>query len=66
MRNIKDLSFEEALDELQNIVKDIEVGKSSLDEMIKKCERGTELRLYCEQKLQEAKLRVDKLNVPSS
>jgi exodeoxyribonuclease VII small subunit len=45
-------------------VRDVELGKDPLDEIVKKCERGNELRQYCEQKLQEAKLRVEKLSVP--
>jgi exodeoxyribonuclease VII small subunit len=54
-------NFEEALDELQTIVKDIESGKDGLDEMLKKYERGNELRLICEKRLQEAKLRLEKI-----
>jgi exodeoxyribonuclease VII small subunit len=54
-------SFEEALLELQTIVKDIETGKDGLDEMLKKYERGNELRLICEKRLQEAKLRLEKI-----
>jgi exodeoxyribonuclease VII small subunit len=54
-------SFEEALVELQAIVKDIETGKDGLDEMLKKYERGNELRLICEKRLQEAKLRLEKI-----
>jgi exodeoxyribonuclease VII small subunit len=54
-------SFEEALVELQTIVKDIEIGKDGLDEMLKKYERGNELRLICEKRLQEAKLRLEKI-----
>ena len=54
-------NFEEALDELKTIVKDIESGKDGLDEMLKKYERGNELRLICEKRLQEAKLRLEKI-----
>ncbi|NRA73837.1 MAG: exodeoxyribonuclease VII small subunit [Rickettsiales bacterium] len=58
-------SFEEALAELQNIVKDIETGKDGLDEMLKKYERGNELRLICEKRLQEAKLTLEKIKESS-
>jgi exodeoxyribonuclease VII small subunit len=54
-------SFEEALLELQTIVKDIETGKDGLDDMLKKYERGNELRLICEKRLQEAKFRLEKI-----
>ena len=62
-KKISELSFEEALEELQNLVREVEMGKGSLDETIKKCERSNELRAHCEAKLKEAKLRVEKLNV---
>ena len=54
-------NFEEALTELQTIVKDIETGKDGLDDMLKKYERGNELRLICEKRLQEAKLTLEKI-----
>jgi exodeoxyribonuclease VII small subunit len=54
-------SFEKSLSELQTIVQDIETGKDGLDEMLKKYERGNELRLICEKRLQEAKLRLEKI-----
>lgn len=63
LKKVSDLSFEEALEELQSIVKDTEMGRDGLDETLKKCERGNELRQHCEKKLQEAKLRVEKLSV---
>lgn len=62
-KKVSDLTFEEALEELQSIVKNTEMGKYCLDETLKQCERGNELRMHCEKKLQEAKLRVEKLNV---
>lgn len=62
-KSINELSFEQCLEELQVIVRDIESGRDSLDETLRKCERGNELRLLCEKRLQEAKLRVEKLNV---
>lgn len=58
-------SFEEALAELQTIVKDIETGKDSLDEMLKKYQRGNELRLVCEERLKEAKLTLEKIKESS-
>jgi exodeoxyribonuclease VII small subunit len=60
-KNKTAISFEEALTELQTIVKDIETGKDGLDDMLKKYERGNELRLVCEKRLQEAKLRLEKI-----
>jgi len=53
-----DLSFEDALAELERIVRDLEGGKQRLDEAIAAFERGTVLRRYCEAKLAEAERRV--------
>lgn len=60
-RKITDLSFEEALEELQQIVRSVETGKDSLEHVISAYERGNLLRRYCEDKLREAKLRVEKI-----
>lgn len=60
-KKIKEMSFEEALKELQEIVRQIELGKDSLDDMINQYERGNQLKKHCETKLKEAKLRVEKI-----
>ncbi|MEQ8666233.1 MAG: exodeoxyribonuclease VII small subunit [Rhodospirillales bacterium] len=61
--DIKKMSFEEALDELEDIVRGLEDGSDALDESIAAYERGAALRRHCEQKLQEARTRVDKIVV---
>lgn len=61
MENAKDLSFEKALGELENIVRKLEGGQADLDSAIKDYERGNELRGACEQKLAAAKLKVEKI-----
>lgn len=61
--DIKKMSFEEALDELEDIVRGLEDGSDALDESIAAYERGAALRRHCEQKLQEARARVDKIVV---
>lgn len=58
---LSDLSFEEALQKLENIVKKLENGKLNLEEAIKEYELGNRLKLYCEKKLQESVLRVEKI-----
>jgi len=59
------MSFEEALQELETIVRRLEEGKINLEEAIKAYERGATLRAYCEKKLKEARLRVDQIIVES-
>ena len=55
------MSFEEALQELEQIVKRLESGSGKLSEAITAYERGALLRRHCEAKLREAQARVDKI-----
>lgn len=57
-RPIASLSFEEALAELEGIVKDLEAGKGKLEEAVAAYERGAQLRRHCEAKLAEAEAKV--------
>ena len=61
----KELSFEDALAELEIIVNKLESGDVSLDEAIKAYERGSILKEQCEKKLNEAKLKVEKIEEKS-
>ncbi len=56
--DIKDLPFEEALSQLEGIVRSLEGGKSTLAQAIAEYERGTALRRHCEAKLAEAEAKV--------
>lgn len=47
--------FEEYLKELEDIVKELETGELSLDDAIKKYQRGMELSALCKDKLLQAK-----------
>ena len=60
-KDIADLSFEDALKELEAIVKQLEQGQVKLDEAIGAYERGALLKRHCEQKLAEAKMKVEKI-----
>jgi exodeoxyribonuclease VII small subunit len=60
-KKVEDLTFEEALNELQEIVRGIETGKDDLDKVINDYERGNALKSHCESKLKEAKLRIEKI-----
>lgn len=57
------MSFEAALSELEMIVKNLETGKTSLEESIGAYERGVALKNHCESKLTEAKSRIEKIVV---
>ena len=58
---IEKLSFEDALSELEKIVRRLEEGKGKLDDAIKAYERGSLLKRHCEAKLHEAQVRVEKI-----
>jgi exodeoxyribonuclease VII small subunit len=60
-RDILSLSFEDALKELEGIVQQLERGQVKLDEAITAYERGALLKRHCEQKLAEAKMKVEKI-----
>ena len=55
------MSFEDALAELEQIVRRLEAGQVKLDEAIRCYERGARLRRHCEGKLDEAQQRVDRI-----
>jgi len=55
------LSFEDALNELEQIVRRLETGNAKLDEAIGAYERGALLKRHCEAKLREAQSRVEKI-----
>ena len=57
-QDISNLSFEDALAELERIVKGLEGGQQKLEDAISAYERGAVLRQHCEAKLAEAEARV--------
>ena len=59
--DIARMSFEDALNELQTLVKSLEKGESKLDEAVQFYERGVALKRHCEAKLTEAQAKVDKI-----
>lgn len=60
-KKISEMTFEEALAELEKIVAKLEGGKESLESAINDYEYGNALREYCEKRLAEAKLKIDKI-----
>lgn len=59
--SIENLSFEQAMAELESLVKRLEEGRLPLEEAIQAFERGSLLKKQCEQKLQAAKMRVEQI-----
>ncbi len=61
LSEIAKLSFEDALKELEDIVRRLEAGNAKLDDALAAYERGALLKQHCESKLREAQARVDKI-----
>lgn len=61
MTEQKQLSFEDALKELEAIVEKLERGEVSLDDAVAAYERGSELKKQCQARLDEARLKVDRI-----
>ncbi len=59
--DIAKLSFEDALEALEDIVRELEEGSGKLDASIKAYERGAHLKRHCEAKLNEARQRVERV-----
>lgn len=59
--DIKTMSFETALKELEEIVSQLESGDVELDKSITIYERGAALKAHCEARLKDAELKVNKI-----
>ena len=57
--DLEKLTFEKAMKELEELVDSLDKGDVSLDEAIAAYDRGSQLKDYCQKKLQEAKMKVD-------
>ena len=64
--DIKKLPFERAIEELESIVKRLEEGKVPLEESVAIYERGEILKKRCEELLQQAEARVEKITLDAS
>lgn len=62
-QDIKDMSFEDALGELETIVRNLETGNTKLDESINAYERGVALKKHCENRLDNARLKIEKISL---
>lgn len=58
------LSFEQALAQLEEIVGKLESGNGTLDDAINAYARGAELKAHCQKKLDEARMKVEKIRRP--
>ena len=61
--DVKKLSFERAIEELETIVKRLEKGDVPLEESVVIYERGEVLKKRCEELLKQAEARVEKITL---
>ena len=64
--DVKALSFEKALAELEQIVQKLERGDVVLEESVTIYERGEALKRRCEELLRQAEARVDKITTDAN
>lgn len=57
------LTFEEAMRELESIVRALEEGRASLDQAMASYERGIFLKNLCAARLNEARMKIEKIAV---
>ena len=60
---MENLSFEEALNQLEIIVRELESGRTKLDDAVNAYEKAIKLKQLCETKLKSAQLKIEKLEI---
>jgi len=60
---LADMSFEDAMSALEQVVTKLESGNASLEQSITLYTRGTELKAHCEAKLKDAQAKIEKITL---
>ena len=60
---INKLSFEKAMEELADIVDNLESGNIDLEKSIDNYTRGSQLRAHCQNKLDDAVLKLEEIKI---
>jgi len=58
---IETMTFEDALRELEGVVRQLESGEVALDQSIALYERGAALRAHCQKRLDAAQARIEQI-----
>ncbi|CAM3239927.1 exodeoxyribonuclease VII small subunit [Asticcacaulis taihuensis] len=66
MTETAELSFEDALKQLEKIVSELESGSAPLEKSLELYQRGAELKALCEARLEAARLQVEKISLNKS
>lgn len=64
--DFKNLNFEDALAQLENIVRELETGRIKLDDAVAAYEKAVALKKFCEEKIKNAELKIEKINVSAN
>ena len=64
-QNLAGLSFEDALEQLAAIVRQLEAGQVPLDNAIALYERATALKAHCDARLRDAEARIERIRIGS-
>ncbi|GHU01948.1 exodeoxyribonuclease 7 small subunit [Alphaproteobacteria bacterium] len=62
----ENLTFEDAMAQLEAIVRQLESGRVKLDEAVAAYERGMALKTFCADRLREITLKIEKVMADSS
>lgn len=60
---VDSLSFEQAMQELEGLVRNLESGQTALEDSIASYERGIALKKHCEKKLRDAQAKIEKISI---
>ena len=60
-KNLENLSFEESLTKLQDIVDQLDSGEIDLEKSVELYENGMKLKKICEEKLKKVELQIKKI-----
>ena len=60
-KSVEELTFEEALVELESVVAQLETGEITLEASLALFERGQQLATRCNMQLEQASLRIEQL-----
>ncbi|ESQ91961.1 exodeoxyribonuclease VII small subunit [Asticcacaulis sp. AC460] len=63
MNDTVELSFEDALKQLEKIVSELESGQAPLEKSLDLYKKGAELKALCEARLEAARLQVEKISL---
>ena len=61
MKSIDEMSFEEAIVELERLVNDLDSGNVALEKSVELYERGAALKAHCEARLKDAELKIKEI-----